>query len=362
MSGSGSLNPRREVVGVQYLRAFAASSVLLHHALDQYPQTHALMPNGAFQGGVDIFFVISGFIMMHTTAHRRMTGMEFLQRRLLRITPLYWTMTLFVAALALLAPAAFRDTVLTIPEFITSLLFFPYPNPAPPHAYGPLIKLGWTLNYEMFFYLIFALLIFLAPARRFVALLLSFLLLIAVARLLAVTSGPFSFWSDPIVLEFVAGCALGLLVFHGTTRRLPPWLALLLLAVSLIGFLTLPHPDTTGWMRLVHRGLPATGIVLAVVSLEGRLPRPTHGFWKFAHLVGDASYSLYLAHLYAVRALTHVWDKWGPAVTTPGTALAFILVCICLGMVAGLATYWLIEKPATAFARARLHRKPALAV
>lgn len=359
MSGSGLLNPQREVVGVQYLRAFAASSVLLHHALDQYPQTHALMPNGAFQGGVDIFFVISGFIMMHTTAHRRMTGTEFLKRRLLRIAPLYWIMTLFVAMLAVLAPAALRDTVFTVPHFVASLLFFPYPNPARLLNYDPLIKLGWTLNYEMFFYLVFALLIFLAPARRFLALLLSFLLLIATTRLLAIGSGPFLFWSDPIVLEFVSGCALGVLAYNGVTHQLPPWLAGTLLALSVIGFLTLPQPDTTSWMRLVHRGLPATGIVLAVISLESCLPRPTRGFWKFAHLLGDASYSLYLAHLYAVRALTHVWDKWGPAVTTPLIALAFTLVCICLGLATGLATYWLIEKPATRFARARLRRKPS---
>jgi peptidoglycan/LPS O-acetylase OafA/YrhL len=113
-----------------------------------------------------------------------------------------------------------------------------------------------------------------------------------------------------------------------------------------------------GWWRVPGRGIPAMGIVLSIICLERRLPRPATGpFWGFFYLLGNASYSVYLSHLYAVRGLTNLWDRLGALRTAPGMGIAFLTVCFSFGIAAGIITHWLIEKPATRAARTLLRRR-----
>src|SRR5262249_39672775 len=134
---------------LQALRAVAALSVVLYH-ID-------FIGRGAF--GVDIFFVLSGFIICHVTAADRQ---HFLLKRLIRIVPLYWARTLVVCALALAAPRLLQTTSDSWMGLLKSLFFIPYEKES--GRVYPVLFLGWTLNYEMFFYVVFSIALALRPA------------------------------------------------------------------------------------------------------------------------------------------------------------------------------------------------------
>jgi exopolysaccharide production protein ExoZ len=347
---------KKDVVGVQYLRGLAAMLVVLHHARDQFPATQALVPTAAFQGGVDIFFVISGFIMMYTTTRQPMTGWQFFKRRLIRILPLYWSMTALVAVAAAIAPRLFHDTRFTFMELVTSLFFVPWPNPGTnPPDIAPLIKLGWTLNYEMFFYVFFALFVALAPLKRLGAIAVTFSALAAVWIILQPTQIQIRYWSDPIILEFVVGCCIGLVEAKGLLSRVPVTLSFLLLAVSSFAFLYLGQiVDADGLVRVAYRGLPAIGITLAVICLDriGALSFPAR-ISAFALMLGNASYAIYLSHLYSVRGFSIVWERLHLPIGTWSGALAYVLLCIGFGGAIGVLCWRSLEIPATTWARRR---------
>ena len=145
---------------IQYLRAVAAISVALYHVL------HHWLPHdphvGVLMGGVDIFFVISGFVMWGVTAGREGGSRSFFSNRLKRIVPLYWIVTTVMLAI-LLAKPALVNSRFDVGHVVTSYLFIPRVHPVSGTFY-PLLIPGWTLNYEMMFYAIFALILF-APMR-----------------------------------------------------------------------------------------------------------------------------------------------------------------------------------------------------
>jgi exopolysaccharide production protein ExoZ len=128
--------PKYSLLTVQYLRAIAALMVAYFHTMIQIPAyTHYfrqyLLGSQALSSGVDIFFVISGFIMLISNRNTR-PGV-FAVRRVIRIVPLYWVLTAVTACLTLLYPQLFRTTVLSLEYFLKSLFFIPYANPGQGH-------------------------------------------------------------------------------------------------------------------------------------------------------------------------------------------------------------------------------------
>jgi exopolysaccharide production protein ExoZ len=351
-SSTNLLPTRKDVAGVQYLRGIAAMMVVIHHAHEQFPATLALLPTAAFQGGVDIFFAISGFIMMYTTANHPMTGGSFLLKRFVRIAPLYWTMTLLVALAAMIAPRFFHDTVFTWPELITSLAFWPLRNPAHSATIGPLIKLGWTLNYEMFFYFVFAGLILLPPLRRLSAIAVIFSLIVALGWFLNPAAVPLRFWSHPIILEFVGGCLLGVLEARGTLGRLSPLIAFAVLVLSSVAFFYFGAGALWNFDRVIFRGLPALGITFSVVALDREQALRIPGrLGAMLLLLGDASYSIYLSHLYAVRGFSNAWEKLHLPISSMLAATVYVLLCVSFGALVGIMVWKYLELPATEWTR-----------
>src|SRR5579871_1253566 len=157
---------REEVRSIQYLRGIAALMVVVHHALDQFSGFKQLIPTDTGAAGIDIFFVISGFVMTYTTQIQKVSGGQFLVRRAARIVPLYWIVTMFTAALLFFGSAMVRHSTFNFAHLVASLFFWPMRNPGDAGTISPILKLGWTLNYEMFFYLIFASVIHLPPGKR----------------------------------------------------------------------------------------------------------------------------------------------------------------------------------------------------
>ena len=147
----------KELLAIQYLRGIAALMVVVVHIPVQLSRMGF---NGDWPEflniGVDIFFVISGFIMWTTTFDGRVGVAQFLSRRLVRIAPLYWALTSITVLVMLAAPTLVQSGKLDLQHVITSYLFVASQHPVT-QLMEPILVPGWTLNYEMFFYVVFAL-------------------------------------------------------------------------------------------------------------------------------------------------------------------------------------------------------------
>lgn len=263
---------------IQVLRAVAALSVVLFHM--------SILRVG--EAGVDIFFVISGFIMGSVGVEQ--PPLIFLKKRLIRLVPLYWSVTLLMCA-ASLVPGMFSRFSWSVRELLLSLFFLPYYN-----AEGvawPLVVPGWSLNAEMLFYVIFA---FGLAAKRAVLLSSAVLLvLVAAGALFPASHAIWEMYTSPQLLEFVGGLWLA----RWVALRGRYW-GVVLMAMGVIGFVGL-HFTTHGLIewRLLSAGVPALLLVAGAVAIErgGAWPRL---LWP--ERLGDASYSLYLLHGLVIAA------------------------------------------------------------
>ncbi|MBK0059475.1 acyltransferase [Pseudomonas sp. S44] len=279
---------------LQALRAFAAWVVVCHHFMQIFFDFNAKGPVGrllAERGavGVDIFFVISGLVIYLSTRDKEIAPREFLLNRALRIVPAYWFYTLLMALLLLVASRWMPHQVFEWQHLVLSLLFVPAENPG---GYGlyPTLNVGWTLNFEMFFYLLFGL-AFLVRQRHHLVLVTAALLLVSeVLGRLGVLS---RFYNNDIIYEFLLGIGLGVLYRRGLIRE-GLWLPLAVLAAA--GF-ALYQLDAS--QRLLHWGLPSAMVVLAFIALE-----PYFRGNRVLKALGDCSYSVYLTHVLVL------WGGW----------------------------------------------------
>jgi len=338
------------VIGVQYLRGVAALMVAYFHLAGQYPAYTAffrqrLLGFETLSSGVDVFFVISGFIILISS--RNLRPGAFLVRRLMRIAPLYWILTLVVAVLAVLVPSLFRTTLVSPEYLLKSLLFVPYANPGQNGDLVPLIVPGWSLNFEMFFYLLFAALL-LWPLRLRIAISGAVFLVLLAGALLLQSAGRWrelAFFGNFKIFEFWMGMIIAQLYLQ---RRLalPRWSCI---TVTALGFalLVLGIPSgvlpADGWAESVFFHIvPAAMIVLGAVAAEQHRPMPR---LPFLLLLGDASYSLYLTHIFSLGVARAIWAHWGFEEVTVLHVLAFAAFSMTLVVLAALAVYLWVEKP-----------------
>jgi exopolysaccharide production protein ExoZ len=318
---------------LQQVRAIAALMVVLEHArFAHYPRWGG---EGFGTLGVDLFFVISGFVIFWVT-RRETSFTRYLLRRIIRIVPLYWMLTLVMAAAVLRYPQVFEQTVFDLVHFLKSLAFVPAFNPSRPNDVQPLLTPGWTLNYEMFFYLSFGFVFF--ACRRFPSrlLLLSALFLaLVVAGGVFAPAGPLGItYTSPKLLEFLAGIWIGVWIDRGTA--LPAVTGAL--ACLFAGWLCLAfEPQLSGWGAPVGAGL----VVLGAVSLE-RVRRVANRTMEF---LGDASYSIYLTHVFALGALRRSWVRVPALNGMPHEPFVFMLVGIVLSACVGALAYVAFERP-----------------
>jgi exopolysaccharide production protein ExoZ len=317
------LQVSKDLLSIQYLRGFAACAVVL---------LHAGVP-GPGAAGVDLFFVISGFIMWVVSDARSLKPSEFMARRITRIVPLYWAVTLGTVFMAAGIPGAFPNIRLTVSQVISSIFFVPHRD-ATGHIY-PVIVPGWSLNYEMFFYVIFATGLMLPPRLRLRFVATTLLAFVAAGRAITFDSPVWLTYTSPLLLEFLAGVLLG--AAHTSRVRLPPWVSLLLIVVGLAGFAatTALGSELDAW-RAVRWGVPAASIVMGAVFYE-RSVAIVH--WRLPRLIGDASYSLYLVHGFAI---SFVFRSFGmlhlPLQVKIGAS-------VIAGVAAGIITYLTVERP-----------------
>ena len=266
----------KPLLSAQYLRALASIGVVAFH-------TGRATILG--QAGVDVFFVISGFIMWMVTIKPIGPG-QFLWHRVVRVVPLYWIATLIMAAV--------RGS--SAPDAIESLLFWPHRDAG--GQVWPVLVQGWTLNFEMFFYLVFAG-DTADPAAPPIVVPHAGAVQPQRDRTCVATA-----WRGAAYLYQPAVPGISrwrLAVGDRPAQRFPGFkLAVAMLIVGLLGFaisLRKPAPDL--W-RFIVWGVPSLLVVCGAISIELRRGLPTIGPLK---LLGDGSYSIYLFHTFVFYAV-----------------------------------------------------------
>jgi len=348
---------RQTLVNIQFLRAVAAIAVLLYHFSLQYTNINGALDNPVFvlfywlgYAGVDFFFVISGYIMWITTRetdHPKPVR-NFLFKRATRIYFGYWPYFALAILIVTVFPGLLNSQVnlwgswwLTEPE--TPKL---------------LIQVAWTLQYELYFYLLFSLLLLLAPRQQLQAVLgmmLIFTLFQGWTYLQGTSPDPHSLWQfllSPYCLEFFAGCLLGHFFSQHRSTILIPLLAGLGLLIwafvwqhSLMNHSLIDHQLVVP--RVLTYGLAAVLLtaVLVELDLRGRqlLPR-----WSL--LLGGASYSIYLSHTLVIALVYALgWQQWlSDTSNQPALWLSLIML---LTVVYSTLHYLWIEQPLMRFSR-----------
>jgi exopolysaccharide production protein ExoZ len=356
---------------VQVLRGMAALLVVMVHAVASALQPEAGFPEewrefasriidlGA--SGVDIFFVISGFVMaLVIGANEELGAAKFLRDRLIRVVPYYWLATLLFLGVVTLGARDYLDV-----QLLSSLTLLPPPGPGGYEA--PLLLVGWSLAFELAFYSVVTAAVLIGTnAVRRLGLAMATVAALGVAGLVAVPDDNLlALWRNPLWLEFLLG-----MVVYACWRKWPrpvrPFWAVGLFAAGLVGL----GASLFGWyaideapqgvfdlaqgsMRLMYWGVPSALLVLGALwsrnLAEIAWSSPLR---RLVLAMGDASYSLYLLHL----SLICLFEDFAPAGYLPWFVVIPLLMVSSTAL--SLMAYRYIEAPMLRVLR-RLLRWPA---
>jgi exopolysaccharide production protein ExoZ len=325
--------------GLQMLRGVAATLVVLFH----------LQAAAVFEGhdpgflrwfrggevGVDVFFVLSGFVIFHAVEGRRHLGPAwFLRQRFWRIVPPYWA-ALGLTLLALAALGVMRGDWTEWPglgRIVLSVLLLPLPD----HV----MAVAWTLTVEGLFYLLFAATYFRFGARGAIS---------ALALWSAVTLGltfmhlGLPAWLGVVlysgVIEFLYGGLISLALSAGWRAGAVPALVLGALGLALV----VSGQVSLDWGRSWVAGLPSAALVYGLAAGAWRMP-------DWVMVWGEASYLLYLLHLLVFSIAGTLLRMAGVA---PYGSVGLLLGLGALSVAVSVgATLWL-ERPYRAWAKGR---------
>ena len=297
--------------------------------------------------GVDIFFVISGFVIMYTAQSSmgdKTAWKYFITKRIIRVVPVYWFYTLLLLAAVFIVPSALNTVEYDFWHIVKSMFFIPHERPYG-DAIRPFLSLGWSLNYEMYFYIIFAALLFLPLHRLTAALSFFFVTTVLIGFALPKDWVMVKFWFDPYVLEFLSGILIAYAFIKGV--RLPRWSFWVLTAIGFAILIALFFPYQRSLESQLMRFIVGSFFVAACCLPRGvedmKVPR-------IFSALGDSSYSLYLSHPFAIGAMKVIWVK--ATFITAGLSLwLYVAVTLIASLIAGHISYLLIEKPSLKFLR-----------
>lgn len=326
---------------IQALRGIAALFVVVSHL--------AFVGIGAF--GVDIFFCISGFIMMYVTEK---DTKHFLAKRLIRIVPLYYLITIFTYILLLVFPAMFMTTTADISYLIKSFFFIPYEIG---DVIQPIVRVGWTINYEMFFYVLFF--VSMKISHKYRAVICSVLLVILAVsgELIALPTVVLQFFCNELLVEFI----FGMLSFYlckkihfslqkRADKKHSVLVGVVCTAIIAVCFWLLIYEGNnlpvSYFYRLINWGIPAFVIFIAVFTLGCIVKIP-----RWLSFLGDISFSVYLLHYYPITLLSRISDRFASLWIKLAMGVAGIALVIGISAI----SYFIIEKKLSSFLRKKLH-------
>jgi peptidoglycan/LPS O-acetylase OafA/YrhL len=344
------------LVAVQILRAVAAGAVLFAHLNTEIA---GRLEHVRFVGvevgqfGVDLFFVISGFIIVHSSEDlfgRERAGLRFFGRRLMRIVPLYWIITAILLLHVVRHYATIADANMSLGYIVASVLFIPYPTLSGEIA--PTVGVGWTLNYEMFFYAVFAVVVGL-PRVAAVLLCGSALIFGVWVNSSLQLPLPIEYWLRPLILEFVFGMGIALLCRSGIC------LPALIRAILVLGaFATISATIYVDFApRIIEWGLPCA--VLVAGATLGPDIDSRNLIVSAAGILGDASYSLYLTHSFAFTLPRQLLGSQFAGSIEPHLYAAALITVSC---VVAICVYFVVERPLTRMMRIFVRSRATLSV
>ena len=317
---------------IELLRFIAALAVVYFHAFGTlravaFPEIgpNPLTELGA--AGVDVFFVISGFVIFLSLTRKNRTPIEFARDRLIRLVPAYWILT--VIHLVILASVAIlRGTEVPFDFSWTIQSLFFVSQPLGNNL--PLISQGWSLEIEMLFYLLVAVgLIIKNPIANIVFPATALVSLVGFGLL------------PDLALEFIFG---GILGFLYARIKFP---SLIAIGAGVIGIVLFVAPVILGAVdapRWVTWGIPSVLVVFSAINL----PQLN---WKILPTLGAASYPVYLLHMMVINIVSPIVSMFGPSTVLFFFALAS---CLILSQVLGIFFDKLVDKPISRFLKARI--------
>ena len=268
---------------LQYLRAFAAINVVYLHVLiggDSYNRSSSMSQILGEWGanGVDIFFVISGFVMIYSQINNPKTIFSFFKSRIIRIVPIYWLITAIIILLFTIFPDIFRTFNTDFKKSISSFFFISQLV----SKEFPIINVGWTLEWEMLFYLIFGLSLYFKKLEKIIVFIFFSMIII------------FFISKNLFFLEFFVGVLIGYIY---TKYKINNHIALIILVFGFIFLLLTVNQNSQliYYDRFIIWGLPSALIVFGAVNTK-----PISN--RLLFYLGNASYSIYLVQVLTIPA------------------------------------------------------------
>jgi exopolysaccharide production protein ExoZ len=297
--------------------------VVFFHAIHASSDYHFESLIGRFfnnwgQNGVDIFFVISGFIMAYIQHLNKRTAIDFFIQRIKRIVPIYWFCSFFIAIIYFFIPEVFNKLQFNIYHFLSSLVFLSnfFFNKE------PLLVVGWTLEYEFFFYLLFALSLFFKKKKySFYFIYTSVLILVFFGII------------DELFIEFLFGMLIALIYIYSNFKIkhiLSKYSYIFLIFGTVL--LCLPLFFFFNFSRYIQSGIPSSLILLGLIFSKQLTSR-------VLVFLGKASYSIYLTHIFVVRSIFKLGRNFLPTIN----AEILIMLTIIISLLFGLLIHLLVE-------------------
>ncbi len=319
------------ILSVQYMRAIAALLVVVSHVALKGEQ-YSSNPLGWFNvggAGVDLFFIISGYIMCHTVDHKQVDFVGFIKARLKRIIPLYWVLTTAALIVFIVFPEKINSSG-GATNIIHSYTLFPTVDKY-------LIQNGWTLSYEFFFYSIFASCLALTVSFRYLLPAVIILGLVSIGYYGGSNNFQIQFLTNSLLIEFV----FGILIFYFfKTKSLSYFFGGGLIILSIF-MLTLVNNYQFEVPRVVSYGMPALLFFIGMMALEPLFKKiETVKMLILLKNLGNSSYSLYLCHPFSLVLCSIVFKKLG----LHEFGYSFVFLLLIGAIVSGHLCYVMIEK------------------
>ena len=338
----------KKLQSIQALRGVAVLAVVLFHLLtveEKYGGSKTILSSlfqfGMF--GVDLFFVISGFVMITVTRGKfqcHKEALKFIYHRVVRIYPTYWVYSILVLGVFLIKPSWVNSSQGNQVDILASFLLLPSQT-------LPLVMVGWTLIHEMYFYLVFSLILMLVPEKKILPAILLWGVTIVCLNLFLTSNTPVvKIITHPLTLEFIGGCILAI-IYHRKDVKVKPRIflvsAFLVLVASLCIFqyyqTVTGEIEPQGWWRALIFGIPAMLLVCFFTNAE----RNGYVIQLSLVKVGDASYSIYLSHILTLNVVGRVWSIFSTNEIYDN--IVMIPVILILTITAGFISYIVVEKP-----------------
>lgn len=342
-------NPKK-LDALQDLRGIAAMIVLIYHASGLFSEFYnkeylfGIFKQG--YSGVDLFFVLSGFIITYIhfgdIGNRTMLK-NFALKRFFRIYPVYWIVLLPLIPLYQLIPSFGFDNYRSLEGILKSVSLFPQDL--------HLMAVAWTLSHEMIFYIMFSLLIALKPKIAYP------ILSVWIIVTLCFTFGVFNaeYYAinalfSPLNFEFLAGTIIAYLIVKNKLAMSKLFIFSGLAAIAF--FWTLENMELLKIHRVVAYGLPFALLIYGTVTSE--MTRNNTYSMRITRFLGDASYSIYLTHYPLLSMLNKVFAKFNIYALFGGFISVTLLILIATSM--GILFYLVVERNVIAFAKRQMSR------